>query len=75
VKERGNFSFKLFTVQQETAAMPVTTDACILGAVAEFRAEIGSILDIGTGTGLLALMRRPIRKSLITVSIVGRAGS
>jgi tRNA1Val (adenine37-N6)-methyltransferase len=56
VKERGNFSFKSFTVQQETAAMPVTTDACILGAVAEFRAEIGSILDIGTGTGLLALM-------------------
>ena len=41
---------------QETAAMPVTTDACILGAVAEFRVGIGSILDIGTGTGLLALM-------------------
>lgn len=56
VKVRGNFSFKSFTVQQENAAMPVTTDACVLGAVAEFPKGIGNILDIGTGTGLLALM-------------------
>lgn len=56
VKERGNFSFKSFTVRQENAAMPVTTDACIFGAYAEFSQETSRILDIGTGTGLLSLM-------------------
>lgn len=41
---------------QEHAPMPVTTDACILGAYANFPDTVGTILDIGTGTGLLSLM-------------------
>lgn len=39
--------------------MKVTTDACIFGAVSSVgsHSNIRSILDIGTGTGLLALMK------------------
>ncbi len=49
------FHFKHFRVGQARAAMRITTHACILGAwvpVAGGR----HVLDIGSGTGLLALM-------------------
>ena len=50
-----HFSFKKFTIHQEQTAMKVTTDACILGAYTDVQ-NTNRILDIGTGTGLLALM-------------------
>jgi tRNA1Val (adenine37-N6)-methyltransferase len=49
------FHFKQFTVRQEKAAFRVTTDSVLLGAWADFNCD-KRIIDIGTGTGLLALM-------------------
>jgi tRNA1Val (adenine37-N6)-methyltransferase len=49
------FKFKQFTVYQDRCAFKVGTDGVILGAYADVPAS-GRILDIGTGTGLIALM-------------------
>ena len=50
-----HFKFKQFNVHQQHTAMKVTTDACILGAYTDV-SQVETILDIGTGTGLLSLM-------------------
>ena len=47
------FKFKQFTIWQSDCAMKVGTDGTLLGAWAEGGQKI---LDIGTGTGLIALM-------------------
>jgi tRNA1Val (adenine37-N6)-methyltransferase len=49
------FIFKQFTVKQDLSSFRVTTDSVLLGAWARIE-NAGTILDIGTGTGLLALM-------------------
>lgn len=49
------FRFKQFTVYQDSCAMKVGTDGVLLGAWCDVR-DASSILDIGTGTGLVALM-------------------
>lgn len=49
------FQFKRFTVKQERCAMKVGTDGVLLGAWVKTPGS-GKILDIGTGTGLIALM-------------------
>ena len=54
---RGDsFTFKQFVVRQERCAMKVGTDGTLLGAWAELAKADGRVLDIGTGTGLMALM-------------------
>ena len=50
------FSFKQFTVQQDKTAMKVGTDGVLLGAWTPIDHNPFSILDIGAGTGIIALM-------------------
>jgi len=49
------FHFKQFSVDQTGCAMKINTDGVLLGALAAADAP-KSILDIGTGTGVIALM-------------------
>lgn len=49
------FKFKQFTIQQDKCAMKVGTDAVLLGAWVTIKNNTNSILDIGSGTGLIAL--------------------
>ena len=49
------FHLKQFSIEQDSCAMKVTLDACLFGALCEIQ-QAQKILDIGTGTGLLALM-------------------
>lgn len=49
------FQFKQFSVDQTNCAMKINTDGALLGAMAESETP-ESILDIGTGTGVIALM-------------------
>lgn len=49
------FHFKQFKIDQANCAMKVNTDGVLLAALADFRSPV-KILDVGTGTGLIALM-------------------
>lgn len=55
VLRRNGFTFKQFFVAHDRCAMKVGTDGILLGAWAPV-AGVKRILDIGTGSGLLALM-------------------
>ncbi|MBD3582006.1 tRNA1(Val) (adenine(37)-N6)-methyltransferase [Flavobacterium selenitireducens] len=50
------FKFKQFSVNQDKTAMKVGTDGVLLGAWAPIDHNPYSVLDIGAGTGLIALM-------------------
>ena len=49
------FQFKQFKIIQEEAAMKVGTDGVLLGAWASVNG-VKSVLDVGTGTGVIAIM-------------------
>jgi tRNA1Val (adenine37-N6)-methyltransferase len=49
------FRFKQFNVDQSGCAMKINTDGVLLGAITEAN-NPDTILDIGTGTGVIALM-------------------
>ena len=50
------FKFKQFTVLQDKCAMKIGTDGVLLGAWASIKQQPFSILDIGSGTGVISLM-------------------
>jgi tRNA1Val (adenine37-N6)-methyltransferase len=50
------FQLKQFTIQQDKCAMKVGTDGVLLGAWAPLDHNPYNILDIGAGSGLIALM-------------------
>lgn len=52
----GVFRFKRFEVVNERSAMKVNTDGVLLGASMTVRPTDRRLLDIGTGTGTIALM-------------------
>lgn len=50
------FQFKQFYISQDRCAMKVSETACVFGAFTPLTGKEKFILDVGTGTGLLALM-------------------
>ena len=59
-----SFVFKEFEVKQSNCAMKVGTDAVLLGAWSNLP-ETGALLDIGTGTGIIAMMAAQRSSTLI----------
>ena len=55
ITESKPFTFKQFKIHQDKCAMKVGTDGVLLGAWADTEGA-HSILDIGTGTGVIAIM-------------------
>lgn len=51
-----SFKFKQFSVEQARTAMKIGTDGVLLGAWSPIPENTISVLDIGTGTGIIALM-------------------
>ncbi|NRT13448.1 tRNA1(Val) (adenine(37)-N6)-methyltransferase [Flavobacterium sp. 14A] len=50
------FTFKKFAVEQDRCAMKIGTDGVLLGAWTPITNNPFSVLDIGAGTGIIALM-------------------
>lgn len=68
----SHFQFKQFRIDQLFSAQKVTTAACIFGSwIDGSKAE--TILDIGTGTGLLSLMLAQQSSALISAIEIERS--
>lgn len=64
------FRFKYFSLEQNLCAMKVGTDGVLLGAWADVN-ESKNILDVGTGSGLIALMlaQRNVDANVVAIDI------
>jgi len=67
-KEYKDFKFKQFNLQQNNAAMKIGTDGILLGAWSDVR-EAKNALDIGTGTGVIAIMQAQ-KNSLLQIDAI-----
>lgn len=72
--KKGQFEFKQFTICHDKCAMKVGTDGVLLGAWTETEPDTRRILDIGTGSGLIAIMlAQKCNAEIIGVDIDGEA--
>lgn len=63
------FHFKKFSVRHDRSGMKVGTDGALLGAWTDVR-QATQILDIGTGTGVIALMLAQRASESVTIDAV-----
>lgn len=63
------FHFKKFSVRHDRSGMKVGTDGVLLGAWVDVR-QATQILDIGTGTGVIALMLAQRASDAVTIDAV-----
>lgn len=63
------FRFKEFTIHQDKSAMKIGTDAVLLGAWCSINHYPDTVLDVGSGTGIIGLMLAQ-RTNAMTVDAV-----
>jgi tRNA1Val (adenine37-N6)-methyltransferase len=66
--ESNIFRFKQFSIGQELCSMKVNTDGVLLGAWSNV-ADKKSILDVGTGTGIIAMMLAQRNETAIVTAL------
>lgn len=69
-KSINTFQFKRFNVVNERSAMKVNTDGVLLGAAMTLTPQDRCLLDIGTGTGTIALMAAQRLVDLYTIDAI-----
>lgn len=69
MKKSDIFNFKKFAVSHSVNAQKISTDSVLLGAWTDFSGA-KSILDIGTGCGILSLMAAQKTNSLVSIDAV-----